>query len=146
MTTQLSLTTRWLQPGDALSDAYAVRTKVFIEEQNVPVELEVDELDPLADHLVIYNHHKPVATGRIVWSPTVTIGRIAVLPELRGSGIGAEIVRGLTSKVFERDINEVHLHAQAHAVAFYEKLGFISYGEPYVEAGIPHLSMKKVKP
>jgi len=134
---------KWIQPGDDLADAYAIRTKVFIEEQQVPAELEMDEIDPITDHLVLYIDHNPAATGRIVWETPVALGRIAVLPEYRGTGVGAEIVRNLAAKVFEKGVNEVHLHAQIQAQGFYEKLGFVAYGAIYEEAGIPHVSMRK---
>lgn len=142
-----SIHTRWISPGEDLSDAYSIRAKVFIEEQNVPPELEMDDIDPVTDHVVLYKEDKPVATGRIVREPPIiTLGRIAVLPECRGSGFGAQVVELLTAKAFEEGAEEVHLHAQTHALAFYEKLGFTPYGEPYEEAGIPHISMKKRKP
>jgi len=136
-------TIKWLYPGDDLTDAYAIRSKVFIEEQNVPPELEMDEIDSITDHVVLYTKDNiPVATGRIVWEEdNVTLGRIAVLQLFRGSGYGALVVQQLVDKVFAKGFSEVHLHSQTHAVGFYEKLGFIPYGGIYEDAGIPHRSM-----
>lgn len=140
-------TYRWIAPGEDLSDAFYIRTKVFIEEQQVPEDIEIDEIDPRTDHLVIYVGGMPAATGRIVWETPVLLGRIAVLREHRGSGLGAEIVNRLTEKVFEHQKeNEVHIHAQTHALPFYEKLGFQAYGAIFDEAGIPHQAMVKRKP
>lgn len=138
-------TFKWITPGGNLSDAFYIRTKVFIEEQQVPEDIEIDDIDPRTDHLVLYIDDKPAATGRIVWDSPVSLGRIAVLSEYRGSGLGAEIVTRLMEKIFERGESEVHIHAQTHALGFYEKLGFRAYGDVFDEAGIPHRSMVKKK-
>lgn len=137
---------QWIAPGGDLSDAYNIRYEVFVDEQNVPREIEVDEFDPVSDHLVIYVDGKPAATGRIVWGEPVSLGRIAVRKEHRGTGLGAEVVNRLVDKVFASGAEEVHLHAQIQAAGFYEKLGFAAYGDPYEEAGIPHISMCKKRP
>ena len=136
----------WLKPGDDLADAYQIRTKVFIEEQHVPVELEIDDIDAITDHIVVYKDGSPVATGRIVWDEPVSLGRIAVLAEQRGTGLGAVVVTHLLEKVFSRGYKNVHIHAQTHARGFYERLGFTAYGEEYDDAGIPHISMVKHNP
>jgi len=132
-----------VQPGEDLSDAFAIRIKVFVEEQKVPVELEMDDIDPITDHVIVYVDGQPAATGRIVRDNPVSLGRIAVLPEYRGTGIGAIVVNQLTRKLFTEGYPEIHIHAQIQALGFYEKLGFKAYGEPYDEAGIPHRSMVK---
>lgn len=146
MQQQPAITRQWIAPGGDLTDASLIRRVVFIEEQNVSEEEEWDELDPLCDHLVLYVNGKPAATGRIVWGEPVLLGRIAVLREHRGSGLGAEVVSRLVEKAFAAGAGEVHLHAQIQARGFYEKLGFTAYGEEYEEAGIPHISMFKRRP
>jgi predicted GNAT family N-acyltransferase len=141
-----AITHRWIPPGGDLADASLIRRTVFVGEQGVSEEEEWDGLDPACDHIVLYADGRPVATGRIVWGRPVLLGRIAVLRECRGTGLGAEVVSRLAEKAFAAGAEEVHLHAQLHARGFYEKLGFTAYGEPYEEAGIPHISMCKKRP
>lgn len=143
MPQQLAITHRWIPPGGDLTDAAWIRRKVFIEEQQVPEEEEWDALDARCHHLILYADGNPAATGRIVPGEPVLLGRIAVLKAYRGRGLGAEIVNRMAAKAFADGANEVHLHAQIQARGFYEKLGFVAYGDPYEEAGIPHISMSK---
>jgi len=143
---QTKIDHQWIAPGGDLTDAASIRRIVFVEEQRVSEEEEWDGLDPLCDHIVLYANGKPAATGRIVWGEPVLLGRIAVLREHRGTGLGAEVVNRLVEKAFDKGADEVHLHAQLHARGFYEKLGFTAYGDIYEEAGIPHISMYKKRP
>lgn len=140
-----AITQQWIPPSGDLTDASYIRRIVFIEEQQVPEEEEWDELDARCHHLVLYLDGKPAATGRIVPGEPVLLGRIAVMKEFRGTGLGAELVNQLATRAFADGADEVHLHAQIQARGFYEKLGFIAYGEPYEEAGIPHISMYKAQ-
>ena len=136
--------TKWLIPGHSLEDAYRIRTEVFVKEQNVPVDLEMDALDASAQHLVVYDHDSAVATGRLViTNGQYLLGRIAVLKEHRGKHLGDLVVRMLVRRAFEMGAQEVHLHAQTWVQKFYEKLGFTTYGEIYDEAGIDHINMVK---
>ena len=136
--------TKWLLPGDDLKDAYVIRTEVFVKEQNVPMEIEMDELDKTAQHVVVYNGTKPIATGRLVIKEEgYLLGRIAVLKEQRGLHLGDLVVRMLVRKAFDMGAQEVHLHAQTKVQKFYEKLGFLAYGDIYDEAGIEHINMVK---
>ncbi len=133
---------KWLKGTDDLTDAYKIRFKVFVEEQNVPVDLEVDDIDSIAHHIVVYQDGIPVGTGRVFEQDgRYYLGRIAVLKEYRKQHIGSLIVNLLLQKAFELGAREVHIHAQTSALEFYKKLGFIPYGEPYDEAGIEHVSM-----
>lgn len=140
--------TRWIHGEDDLTDAYDIRRKVFIEEQGVSEEEEMDGTDGLSVHLVVYGGNAmqeniPVACGRIlVENGLYTLGRIAVLKEHRGKGYGDLVVRMLIRKAFDSGAEVQYIHSQLHARSFYEKLGFIAYGEEYEEAGIPHISMK----
>lgn len=133
----------YLNGEQNLSDAFSIRRKVFIEEQKVPEEIEMDGMDAYAIHAVAYTGEKAVATGRIIYDGDVyKIGRIAVLKEERGKDYGDFIVRMLLDKAFLHGAKEVILGAQLPAVGFYAKIGFESYGEPYWEAGIEHIPMK----
>lgn len=120
---------------------FALRHRVFVGEQQVPEELERDELDAVSDHAVVLLDGQVVATGRLL--PDGTIGRMAVQREHRGSGLGAAVLTRLEERARERGLERVELHAQTHALGFYERSGWVAFGEPYDEAGIAHRSMAK---
>ena len=127
----------WQGNSELLS---SVRRSVFIEEQHVPEELELDELDPLCHHVLVTDvDNKPVATGRI--DSDGRIGRMAVLKEYRGQGIGSALLVALLDYAGQKQYAGVHLHAQLTAIPFYEKHGFMANGEKFMDAGIPHRNM-----
>jgi predicted GNAT family N-acyltransferase len=122
--------------------AHPVREAVFVVEQGVPPALEIDELDPVCDHAVVLSDRgRAVATGRLI--PDGRIGRMAVLREWRGRGVGAAVLARLVERARERGMTTVALSAQTHAAPFYARFGFIARGEQYIEAGIPHLKMAR---
>jgi predicted GNAT family N-acyltransferase len=125
----------------ARAHASPIRFTVFVEEQGVPREIELDEYDPICVHAVVFEQGKAVATGRLL--PDGHIGRMAVLKERRGRGIGARMLEALIQRARERGDAEVALSAQVHAVPFYLANGFVPEGEEYVEAGIRHLAMRR---
>jgi len=121
-------------------DAQRVRIEVFVIEQNVPFELEWDEDDEVSTHAIAYDEEgQPVATGRLL--PDGHIGRMAVIKPLRGSGLGTEILQALLHQARREGHKNLLLHAQTHALAFYEKQGFIAEGEEFSEADMPHRLM-----
>lgn len=129
----------WANHKEALS---SIRRHVFIEEQNVPEELEWDEFDESASHvLVSVDKQQTVATGRI--KTDGHIGRMAVLAAYRKQGIGSEILLTLLNMAKNKNIKSVYLHAQVSAIGFYEKHGFICSSQEFLDAGIPHKSMLK---
>jgi predicted GNAT family N-acyltransferase len=118
-----------------------IRETVFVKEQNVPIELEWDELDPLCDHVLAIDFQgNPIGTGRL--TPEQTIGRMAVLEQWRGKGVGDALLVNLIELAKQKQLPSVSLHAQISAVGFYLKHGFSAYGPTYLEAGIVHQSMK----
>ncbi len=119
--------------------AYPIRLTVFVNEQQVPEELELDEDDPTAWHAVVLDHGKAIATGRLLRSGK--IGRLAVLKEYRGLGLGGELLKTLVSYGRQEGIKEFLLHAQTSAVGFYERHGFKAIGPVFNEAGIDHIRM-----
>jgi len=122
-------------------DAQRVRIEVFVIEQNVPFELEWDEDDEVSTHAIAYDEEgQPVATGRLL--PDGHIGRMAVIKPLRGSGLGTEILQALLHQARREGHKNLLLHAQTHALAFYEKQGFIAEGEEFSEANMPHRLMR----
>lgn len=129
----------WHASRDKLRE---VRRAVFIEEQKVPEELEWDDADERAYHvLALSSDGVPIGTGRLKLDGQ--IGRMAVLKAWRGRGVGAAIVQALLTLARKEGCSVVRLHAQAHALAFYAKFGFAAFGEAFDEAGIPHRAMER---
>ncbi|MEO7031616.1 MAG: GNAT family N-acetyltransferase [Herbaspirillum sp.] len=121
--------------------AQTIRTEVFVLEQQVPQELEWDEMDARSLHALAYSTDKhPIGTGRLL--PDGHIGRMAVLQLERGHGAGAAILHALMRAARERGDTAVMLHAQIHAAGFYQKFGFERVGEEFLEAGIRHVAMR----
>ncbi|MGB8451085.1 MAG: GNAT family N-acetyltransferase [Anaerocolumna sp.] len=137
---------KYLYYGDDLSEVFKIRRKVFIDEQGIAPEEEFDDYDNLAVHALVYdntNNKKAVATGRVYHDgENYRIGRIAVLKEERGKYYGDFVVRLLVDKAFLAGAEEVIINAQVNAIKFYEKIGFIPYGDIFDEAGIEHVVMK----
>ena len=128
---------------DAELDAYSIRKRVFIEEQGVPEEMEIDEFDLNALHALAYADSECIGTARLV---TLTgsvgrIGRMAVLPNHRGHGIGKQLLGALLKACQSQGIKQIELHAQVKVIPFYQQFGFITQGDVYDEAGIPHRDM-----
>ena len=122
-------------------DLRAVREQVFVVEQAVPREDEIDELDPKSRHVLARDAEgRAIGTGRL--APTQAIGRVAVLADWRGRGVGAAIMRVLIEQAQALGYPSVDLHAQTHALAFYAALGFIAEGERFMECGIEHQTMR----
>lgn len=136
-----------IQTGDwAMLGAGArrVRAEVFVAEQRIPKELESDAADADAVHVVATNRlGQPVATGRFVpVAPgVVKVGRLAVNRVLRGSHLGQQVLLALTHAAHQEGAHEVMLHAQRSAEGFYQRLGYQRRGDPFEEAGIPHVEM-----
>ncbi|MFC9996525.1 GNAT family N-acetyltransferase [Nocardia sp. NPDC127526] len=127
-----------------LADAYAIRVEVFVTEQGVPKELELDELDATADHFLARLDGTPAGAGRLlIRENTGVLGRLAVLKETRGTGLGVALVRAIEDRARERGLTAVELHSQTQARGFYERLGYSAYGDIDDDAGIPHIWMRK---
>jgi predicted GNAT family N-acyltransferase len=120
----------------------AVRSEVFIREQAVPQDIEWDVNDPLCVHaLAVDADGTPIGTGRL--APDGKIGRMAVLPDWRGSGVGTAILEFLVVCARDRGLKECYMNAQSHALDFYLQQGFEAYDAEFMEAGIPHRHMKR---
>jgi len=133
----------WAADGPAIRH---VRRTVFIEEQRIPADEEWDDLDPHVTHVLAYPRSASakrdvVGTGRL--EPTGKIGRVAVLPQYRGTGAGVAIMQRLVHLASERGFTEVYLNAQTYARGFYERLGFRADGPEFDEVGIPHQRMRR---
>lgn len=122
----------------------AIRRKVFVEEQSVPEDLECDAADATAVHLLATLDGRPVGTARLLIDGAEgKIGRVAILPDCRGTGAGAALMRAALDELRARGVTTARLGAQTHALGFYEKLGFTAYGPIYDDAGIPHRDMSR---
>ena len=133
----------WQEFGER---AQTIRTRVFIEEQNIPAEMEWDAADVQAVHALALNRFGlPLATGRLLQhAPGVgRIGRMAVSQSVRGSGIGRNVLDALTAAARQRGDHEIVLHAQTSAQAFYARAGFSARGAVFEEAGIAHIEMTR---
>lgn len=132
---------RLLSWSEAREAASRIRFAVFVEEQRVPAEIELDARDADSVHALATLDGRVVGTGRLL--PDAHVGRMAVLKEARGRGVGGRILEALVARARARGDREVVLSAQVHAVPFYERHGFEAFGEIYQEAGIPHRDMRR---
>ncbi|MFF7139987.1 GNAT family N-acetyltransferase [Streptomyces nodosus] len=134
---------------------FRVRKEVFVGEQGVPEDIEYDAHDADAVHvLALREDGVPLGTGRLLsgeaaaarngGDPSVgSLGRLAVTRGARGLGIGAALVRAIEDAARDQGLSAVDLHAQTHALGFYERLGYRAYGPEFPDAGIPHRSMRR---
>lgn len=122
--------------------AAPVRTAVFVVEQGVPREMEWDELDAVSCHALAFDGTgKVIGTGRLL--PDGHVGRMAVLREYRGIGVGSAMLQALLAEAKRRGMAETVLHAQVHARPFYSRFGFHAEGSEFEEAGIAHVLMRR---
>ena len=133
-----------VEPADWTTDyeaLRAVRDPVFVDEQKVPIEDEIDAQDPLSKHVIARDgENTPIGTGRL--SPERLIGPMAVVREWRGRGVGEALLAALLDQARALGYPVLELHAQSHAISFYEKFGFETYGDEFDECGILHRMMR----
>lgn len=142
-------------PAD-LEACRAVRKEVFVGEQGVPEDIEYDAYDAMAVHvLAVREDGVPLGTGRLLFGEAAagktggdasvgSLGRLAVTQAARGLGVGAALVRAIEDAARARGLAAVDLHAQTHALGFYERLGYVAYGPEFPDAGIAHRAMRRV--
>lgn len=132
-------------PSDDLAACLALREQVFIEEQGVSPHEERDGQDAAAHHFLAHLGDQPVGTARIlIKGDTGKIGRVCVLREARGTGLGAGLILACLDHLRGMDgMRRAQLGAQLHALAFYERLGFTAHGDIFDDAGIPHRMMER---
>ena len=127
----------WHQKQDVLK---AIRKAVFIDEQHVPKDLEWDGQDNDCTHFLASINAIPVATARL--TAKGQIGRMAVLGEYRGHGIGSRLLATVIEQAKQRGHRQVFLHAQISVIGFYQKHGFSAEGDIFIDAGIEHRTMR----
>lgn len=141
----MGVETRLVRGEEDRRAAYRIRRVVFVDEQQVPEDIELDEYDADADHVLLLLDGEPVATARLVVRPdgVGVVGRVAVLGEHRGTGLGDAVMDAIEARAAERGLRAIELHAQTYVRGFYERRGYHAFGEEYWEAGIRHISMRR---
>ncbi|QSG15710.1 GNAT family N-acetyltransferase [Halapricum desulfuricans] len=126
-------------------DALSVRTTVFVEEQGVPADLEVDEHESDAIHLVAYDDDEPIGAARLrrPGETTGKVERVAVRSAYRERDVGTALMERLEAVARDRGLETMRLHSQVRAAPFYARFGYERVGERFEEAGIPHVEMRK---
>ncbi|NIK76721.1 putative GNAT family N-acyltransferase [Paenibacillus castaneae] len=133
-----------IKTQEQLEDAFQVRKAVFVQEQGVDEEVELDEHDGIADHVIVYDEKKPVGTGRVRNVDGIAkLERICVLASHRKHSLGKAIMNKLEEIAMEKGLNKAKLHGQVQAVPFYEKLGYKTDSDVFFEENIPHVKMIK---
>lgn len=128
-----------------LTHAFQVREEVFVNEQGFSKNIEQDNHDTNAWHVVLYDNGAPIATGRIFLQDNniYSVGRVAVLKDYRSLGVGRMVMNALEEKATQLKGGEIRLNAQKSVAEFYKKLGYQQYGQEIITQGVPHLPMKK---
>lgn len=137
---------RRVETAEELDDALSVRREVFIHEQGVPEDRELDGKDDDATHVVAYDDGKPIGVARLRSHPESRdagkVERVAVVKSRRGEGLGRELMNAVEKAAVECGYDRIVLHAQVPVVSFYETLGYEPVGETFEDAGIPHRKMR----
>lgn len=154
-TSATSYSTRRAVEDSDLAACFRIRKDVFVGEQNVPEEIEYDACDAGAVHvLAVAADGSALGTGRLLYGPAAadrtdgdptvgSLGRLAVTRQARGRGVGAALVRAIEDEARALGLAAVDLHAQTHALGFYERLGYAAYGPEFPDAGIAHRAMRR---
>ncbi|SDQ89325.1 GNAT family N-acetyltransferase [Virgibacillus salinus] len=133
-----------VETNDQRQQAYNVRTVVFVDEQNVPAEEELDEFDEQAIHLIGYDNDKPIAASRVRFVDSYgKLERICVLKDQRGKSNGAKMIESMEAIIKNEGYGKAKLNAQTHAIDFYQRLGYKTISGEFMDAGIPHVTMVK---
>ncbi|MGJ8668989.1 MAG: GNAT family N-acetyltransferase [Oceanococcus sp.] len=127
----------WDQASDR---CLSIREHVFVLEQGINRDIEIDGLDPQCQHLLCHSNGEDIATARML--PDGHIGRVAVMPAWRKQGIGQSLIERLCSLAREQGMPSVYLGSQHSAIGFYQAIGFAPEGAIFIEAGIPHQYMR----
>lgn len=132
--------------SDIYLDALKIRNQVFVVEQNVPLDLEIDQYEALTVHFVLYDENRlPMATVRLLpmEDQKIKVQRMAVLSEYRQKGLGKIIMQAAETFAKEQCYHSLILGAQLTAVSFYERVGYQAEGDIFLDAGIEHVTMTK---
>ncbi|MGG3914604.1 GNAT family N-acetyltransferase [Rossellomorea vietnamensis] len=129
---------------DQIQEVFHIRKMVFVEEQHVPLEEEIDEYENDSTHFVLYDEDKAVGAGRFrILDGVGKVERICVLKSIRGKGAGRELMLAIEEYAKRQPLSQLKLNAQTYAIPFYEGLGYQVTSDEFLDAGIPHKTMKK---
>jgi ElaA protein len=133
-----------IEPTTDVDACIALRIAVFVGEQGISMDEEIDAYDDIAQHLLARDGTTPVGTARLMAADeTGKIGRVCVAESHRGTGLGAALIEASLAQFRQNaELSRAYLSAQVYAIPFYEKLGFVAYGAAYDDAGIPHRDMQ----
>ncbi|WP_449443498.1 GNAT family N-acetyltransferase [Ureibacillus acetophenoni] len=141
------MTYQLITSNEDLETAFSIRKEVFVKEQGVPLSDEFDQFDHLdstCKHILVFYNGQPVGTGRLrIVEEYGKLERICVLQEFRQFGLGKNIVQSLEEIAKTQGVSKVKLHGQKHAEGFYQKLGYQTASDIFMEDGIPHILMTK---
>lgn len=126
-------------------DAFAVRQRIFVDEQQVPQHLEYDEFDNYATHFVIYDKQQAIGAARLreLENSVAKIERVCIDKNYRGQHLGVTIMQAMEAYAKAHGLHHLKLNAQSYAIPFYEKLGYEVNSPEFLDAGIPHRAMQK---
>ncbi|MCA0148921.1 GNAT family N-acetyltransferase [Rossellomorea vietnamensis] len=129
---------------DQIQEVFHIRKTVFVEEQQVPLEEEIDEYENDSTHFVLYDQNKAVGAGRFrILDGVGKVERICVLKSIRGKGAGRTMMLAIEEYAKRQPLAQLKLNAQTYAIPFYEGLGYQVTSDEFLDAGIPHKTMKK---
>jgi len=133
-----------VETNKELDQAYTVRMKVFVDEQNVPAELELDEYDPEATHFIGCEDSQVIAASRLRYVEEYgKLERICILKEFRGKSYGKQLIGTMEEEIKNQGYHKAKLNAQTYAEGFYRKLGYETVSGEFMDTGIPHVTMVK---
>jgi len=124
-----------------LDQVIAIRKQVFVKEQKVPLDIELDGLDDEAEHVIACLNGEPIGCARIRFDTYAKLERIAIVEKYRGKGFGKQLTDFLIEYCKQKDVGEIRLHSQTYVTDFYKKLGFKIRGKSFFEAEIEHVEM-----
>ena len=139
------ITVKLVETEEDMEAAVEIRFRVFVDEQSVPPEIELDEYDAVATHAIAVEDGLAVGAGRMYLEDgAARIGRMAVDKSHRRRGVGGLILRFLEAEALTQGATEIVLHAQDYVKAFYASHGYVEHGSTFMEAGLLHIEMRKV--
>lgn len=138
------MSTKIVETEQEKNKIYHIRKTVFVEEQHVPIEEEIDQYEEEAIHFICYEKDQAVGAGRLRFIDQCgKLERICILKPHRGKSYGKEIIERMENEIVKHGYAKAKLHAQTHAKNFYERLGYEVVSEEFIDAGIPHVAMVK---
>ena len=138
------MTIKVITTNDELAEAYHIRKTVFVNEQHVPIEIEIDTFDQEAIHFLCSEDDKYVGTGRVRFVEDYgKLERICVLKEARGKNYAKQLIEAMEQEIVRHGVTEARLHAQTYIVPLYESVGYNVVSEKFMDANIPHVEMTK---